>query len=156
MDTTSNPPEVLPPQTATPALSGSIAEATIRLKPYQFKPGHSGNPGGEQKKLPITTALRRELEKEVPNAGGKTLAEMLAKRLIKLAVEGQGRTALEALTVIIDRTEGKVPIRSELTGANGAPVQFEGVANRGEVEQRISLLLIRVEQRVSGGSEEAK
>ena len=92
----------------------------------------------------------------MPNANGKTLAEMLAKRLIKIAVEGQGKTALEALSVIIDRTEGKVPIRSELTGANGAPVQFESLATREEVQARLATLFVRVEQRVSDGNGESK
>ena len=57
-------PSVPASQNPSTALSGTVVvDQTARLKPYQFKPGQSGNPGGEQKKLPITTALRRELEK---------------------------------------------------------------------------------------------
>jgi Family of unknown function (DUF5681) len=73
-----------------------------------FRPGASGNPGGRPKQQPGTEALRVLLADE------KT-AMALARAMIKRALKGNVRAFKE----IMDRVEGKVANRVEITGANG-------------------------------------
>ena len=118
-----------------------------RLPPGKaWRPGQSGNPGGRPRYQPITDALKAELEREMPGADGKTVAEALAKRLIALAA-GKSSAAIRALEVILDRAEGKVVQRQEVSGVDGAPMQFESLGNRQEVEARIAVLLMAAEER---------
>ena len=69
----------------------------------RFKKGESGNPAGRAKSTRLTDALREQLAEEMPNAPGKTIAEVIARALIKEAVKGNVQAAKE----IADRTEGK-------------------------------------------------
>ena len=130
--------------------SAAVTESGIEKRKAnlinRWKPGESGNPGGRKRYQPITDALRAELEREMPGADGKTVAEALAKRLIALAA-GKSSAAIRALEVILDRAEGKVVQRQELTGADGAPMQFESLGNRQEVEAKIAVLLMAAEER---------
>lgn len=106
------------------------------LKPYQFKPGQSGNPAGRPPEAPA--ALKNYTKKEI--------AEVLC-RMMKMTVDELVRfskhpeaTALEviissvirecmkkgdfwALDKMLERVIGKVPLKQELTGADGAPFQ---------------------------------
>jgi hypothetical protein len=116
-----------------------------KLEP-RWKPGQSGNPGGRARYQPITDALRAELEREMPGADGKTVAQALAKRLVAIAA-GKTPAAIRALEVILDRAEGKVVQRQEVSGLDGAPMQFESIASRQEVEQRIAIVLMQAEER---------
>jgi hypothetical protein len=104
-----------------------------------FKPGHSGNPGGRPKKLPITDALRRILSGHVPARTPKKAngEDLVALALIKKAVGGD----LRAIAEIADRTEGKPTERHEFSGPDGGPVPFELPGTRDEVERRIQELL---------------
>ncbi len=71
------------------------------LKP--FKPGQSGNPAGRPKKALLSDALRRQLAEAVQGAPEKTIAEHIARALIREAVSGN----VQAIREIGDRTEGK-------------------------------------------------
>jgi hypothetical protein len=135
-------PAILPPATQS-STGPSASDPAPHLAPHRFKPGQSGNPGGlkkGQRKRLITDALIERLE-ERDAATGKTMAQLLAGRLLTIAVGG-GNRALDALVIIIDRTEGKVPIRSELSGPEGGPVAFEPSASREEMESRLASLLL--------------
>ena len=69
----------------------------------QFPPRTSGNPSGRPKLTRLTTALREQLAETNPHADGETVAEEIAKTLIKLALSGD----VQAIREIGDRTEGK-------------------------------------------------
>ncbi len=69
----------------------------------QFPKGTSGNPNGRPKLTKLTDALREQLAEAVPNAPEKTIAEAIARALIREAVSGNVQAARE----IADRTEGK-------------------------------------------------
>jgi hypothetical protein len=71
------------------------------LKP--FKPGQSGNPAGRPKKALLSDALRRQLAEAVQGAPEKTIAEHIARALIREAVAGN----VQAIREVGDRTEGK-------------------------------------------------
>lgn len=82
------------------------------LAQYQFKPGQSGNPGGRPKKLPGTIALRADLQ-------DPELAQKLGRVQIRKALRGDTRAFKE----ILDRVEGKVPIRIEHSGPDGEEIK---------------------------------
>jgi hypothetical protein len=69
----------------------------------QFPRGVSGNPNGRPKLTKLTEALREQLAEEMPSAPERTVAEAIARALIKEAVSGN----VQAIREIGDRTEGK-------------------------------------------------
>ena len=104
------------------------------LKPYQFKPGQSGNPTGRPPEAPA----------ELKNYTKKEIAEVLC-RMMKMTVDELVRfskdpdaTALEViissvirecmkkgdfhtLDKMLERVIGRVPQKTELTGNEGEP-----------------------------------
>ncbi len=68
-----------------------------------FKPGQSGNPSGRPKLTRLTDALRQQLAETMPNAPERTVAEVIARVLIKEAISGN----VQAIRELADRTEGK-------------------------------------------------
>ena len=101
----------------------------------RFVPGKSGNPAGRPKKLPITEAIRQELEKKGRFNVANDVA--IARKLIALALDGD----LEAIREIADRAEGKSRQRNEVSGPEGGPIQFEAPGTREELERRFAELL---------------
>ena len=74
-------------------------EQVDRIRPFQWKKGQSGNPGGRPKNESMVSLLRRILEQE---HNGKALKELLAERLVKEALAGKFPFAKE----LLDRVEG--------------------------------------------------
>ena len=73
-------------------------------KPYRWKKGQSGNPGGRPKSRILSDAYRYKLEEPVPNdPEGRTWAELIAEAQVRDAVRGNVNAARE----IADRTEGR-------------------------------------------------
>lgn len=73
-------------------------------KPYRWKKGESGNPGGRPKSKTLSAAYRTKLEEPVPNdPEGRTWAELIAEAQVRDAVRGNVQAARE----IADRTEGR-------------------------------------------------
>jgi hypothetical protein len=68
----------------------------------KFPPGTSGNPNGRPKLTKLTEALREQLSEISPDADEQTIAEEIAKTLIKLALSGD----VSAIKEIGNRTEG--------------------------------------------------
>lgn len=81
--------------TSTKAESVLTAEVSPWLKPYHFKPGESGNPGGRRKK-PLTEALENELTPDV------------CKRIAQKMVAKAEAASVMHFESIADRVEGKV------------------------------------------------
>jgi hypothetical protein len=69
----------------------------------RFKKGETGNPSGRPKLTKLTEALREQLAETLPDAPEETIAESIARALIKEAKSGNVQAARE----IADRTEGK-------------------------------------------------
>jgi hypothetical protein len=68
----------------------------------QFAKGVSGNPSGRPKLTRLTDSLRQQLSEAAPDAPEQTIAEQIAKILIKLALSGD----VQAIKEIGNRTEG--------------------------------------------------
>jgi hypothetical protein len=69
----------------------------------KFPPGTSGNPSGRPKLTRLTDALREQLAEINPEVPEKTIAERIARALIREAIGGN----VQAIREIGDRTEGK-------------------------------------------------
>ncbi len=69
----------------------------------KFPPGSSGNPSGRPRLTKLTESLREQLAEAMPNAPERTVAEAIARTLIREAISGNVQAARE----IADRTEGK-------------------------------------------------
>ena len=88
-------------------------------KPYQWKPGQSGNPGGRPPGiLYISDRLRELLARDAGN--GKTNADLVAEVILGGILDPSGNlkhginTAL--VKELLDRMEGKVPETHKIEG----------------------------------------
>ena len=92
------------------------------LKPW--KPGQSGNPAGKARGRSVTSRLRDLLDavelggKPIPN--GKQVADLLAEVIVKNALKGDHRF----VATVLDRAEGKVVDKTEITGKDGGPIDL--------------------------------
>ncbi len=68
----------------------------------KFPPGSSGNPSGRPRLTKLTESLRQQLAEANPDTPEETIAEEIAKTLIKLALSGD----VQAIKEIGNRTEG--------------------------------------------------
>lgn len=69
----------------------------------RFPKGMSGNPNGRPKLTRLTDALREQIAQTNPDAPEETIAEQIARALIKEAIAGN----VQAIREIGDRCEGK-------------------------------------------------
>ena len=95
------------------------SKKTARLRPYRWKKGQSGNPGGRPKTKVLSEAYRNALAELSPK-DQRTLAEAIAAALVRRALKSDVRAAAE----IADRTEGKAPQSVRLEGDRGIAVYF--------------------------------
>jgi hypothetical protein len=69
----------------------------------QFAPGTSGNPLGRPKITKLSESLRQQIAETNPDADEQTVAEQIAKTLIKMALSGD----IAAIKECFDRLEGR-------------------------------------------------
>jgi hypothetical protein len=112
------------------------------LKPFQFKPGQSGNPGGRRPK-PLTGALSELLARRVPkDPKGRMYVQVIAQALIRKAAMGDVRAAAE----IADRVEGKAMRGVEMSGREGGPLtiaMIDDILDPDKNEKRIHELVTK-------------
>lgn len=87
------------------------------IEPHKFKKGQSGNPKGRPKKLPELEKLLADVLGEEKD--GMTAAEAILKKLRQEAAKGN----LRAAEILLNRAYGMPKQRTELTGADGGPVE---------------------------------
>lgn len=110
---------------------------TEQIEAYKWKPGQSGNPEGRPKKQPITDYLKGQLEELIPltmldamKEGARTVfteiygdrptfGQMIAFKLVQTSAKGD----MMAMRELLDRVEGKVAQKTQLTGADDGPIQ---------------------------------
>src|ERR1043166_7392041 len=85
--------------------SSAFTDQEKRYVGGSWKPGQSGNPLGRPKSALVSQSLRRKIA-EVCEKGDQTTADMLANRILKIALQGKDNNALTAITEIRDTTEG--------------------------------------------------
>ncbi len=84
----------------------------------KFPSGSSGNPSGRPRLTKLTESLRQQLSEISPDADEQTIAEQIAKTLIRLAISGD----IAAIKECFDRAEGKAPINLDVGGKDGEPM----------------------------------
>ena len=100
---------------------------------HRFKPGQSGNPGGRPKSKLVTQAYQELLEK-VDSESGKTVAQIIAEKVV---IEAQDNN-LAAVKEITDRTEGKAAQQVQLSGDINATVYvMERLKELEDAERRV-------------------
>jgi hypothetical protein len=99
---------------------------------HRFKPGQSGNPGGRSKGRSITAAINKLLEQEHQ---GKSIAALIAERLVKDALQGKFPQAKE----ILDRSDGRVT-EKHLVAAQGTQTIRLVVQDASGNEREVSSL----------------
>lgn len=90
-----------------------------------FRKGESGNPGGRPKSKILSAELRKALE-----ANDGVLARWLIAALVKMVLDGKS----DAMKMIFDRTEGKIP--QPIIGDEEQPLTFKFVDPRGNSDSR--------------------
>jgi hypothetical protein len=84
--------------------------------------GVSGNPNGRPKKpFAFSTAIAQALRAKGPD--GLTYRRRIARKLVELADQG----SIEAIKILLDRVDGKVVERREITGPEGVPLELRVV-----------------------------
>jgi hypothetical protein len=84
----------------------------------RFQKGVSGNPSGRQKLTKLTDALREQFAEINPNAPEETIAEAIARALIREALSGNVAAIREAF----DRSEGRAPVTLDVGNKDGEPL----------------------------------
>lgn len=99
------------------------------IEPHKWKPGQSGNPNGRPKgSLNSKTYLKKWLEMKVTmeNPVTKMKEEMPAMEAMTISLIGEAMSGnVGAYKEVMDRFEGRVNQRVEMTGAEGGPLQVE-------------------------------
>jgi len=99
-------------------------------KPYMFKPGQSGNPGGRPKGRSISAAMKALLN-EVDPKTKKQLAEKLAQSIIKGAHKNPSFA-----NIVLDRTEGKVIQDIRVGDLDNLPEEIAEARKRAAVKEK--------------------
>ena len=90
-----------------------------------FKPGQSGNPAGRPKGLRnFSTIIRKALNEkiEIPVEGGGKKKIRLDQAMVIAQIKTALKGNTKAFNAIIDRVDGKVAEKHELTGKDGQPL----------------------------------
>jgi hypothetical protein len=116
----------------------------------QFAKGVSGNLNGRPKLTRLTEALREQLAEAMPNAPERTVAEAIARTLIREALSGNVSAARE----IADRCEGrpKQSVDLDIQATNWRDEARRYGINESEVAHQARLLLAEFDD---AGSDEA-
>lgn len=107
----------------------SPVNGLVPPKATRFKKGNPGGPGRPRDPVKgIGQALRSLLDKGM-EVDGKivNLPEALARRAITQALRGKD---IRWWIAVIERVEGRVPARTELTGKDGEPLKIEDGRDR--------------------------
>ena len=116
-----------------------VTETQIEaLRPHQFRPGQSGNPGGRPRKKPLTERYEFLLESAAPPeirsayglADGATYGDVIAVNMVNQAIQGE----VPATKEITDRVEGK----SYIVVQNNTLIASFGEDERARVEQTMN------------------
>ena len=103
-----------------------------KITPHQFRPGHSGNPGGRPKKTPYTDACRAVAEMRVRDLkvnASDPVPLAIAKMVAREALKGKVAAAAE----LANRVEGTPTQRHEVGGPDGLAMKVETKVSIGDL-----------------------
>jgi hypothetical protein len=114
----------------------------------RFSKGVSGNPSGRPKLTRLTDALRQQIAETNTDADDQTVAEQIAKTLIRLAISGD----VQAIKEIANRTEGlpKQTIDLDVQATNWRDEAKQNGISEAEVAAEARLLLAEFDIDSSG------
>ena len=112
-------------------------------KPFMWKPGESGNPGGRPRRKPLSDAYAALLNEPVPEAEaaklklkpGATYADIIAMSLMREAIKGKVPAASE----MADRIEGRAIQTQEISGPAGGPLEVSLAASISQARKRVGI-----------------
>lgn len=107
------------------------------LKPYQFKPGKSGNPNGRPKGAKsLTTQLKKMLEAKIKNYDPikdedvtQSIADHLINVLLSKALNGEDKAIME----ILNRSDG--PVKQEIDQNISGGLKILEIPERKNVDE---------------------
>jgi hypothetical protein len=88
------------------------------LKPFKKGEDERRNTSGRPKLTRLSESLREQLAEAMPGASETTIAEEVARALIREALIGN----IAAIKEVFDRAEGKAPINLDVGGKDGEPM----------------------------------
>lgn len=95
----------------------------IQSKPWLFKPGQSGNPGGKPKGSKHFTTLFKEAVKKIADGENEPNDILIVNRVVRDAKRGN----YKAIDTLLDRVDGPVEKTGfDLTGATFNVIQISG------------------------------
>ena len=105
------------------------------IKPYNFKPGQSGNPKGRPKNKTLSEMIREVLMEEIPvkSKNGESRKELGIRLLAEAWFRKANKGDMSAIKEILDRTEGKVTDKRHITGevdVNGGSKAIESMKEK--------------------------
>jgi len=111
----SDPPQ-LTAESSVEKLKISDPRRADHLDEFKWKKGESGNLNGRPKgRVSLTSRLRSQLLEELPNAqSDKVKADLIIHALVEEARAGN----MQAIICILDRLEGKVTDKVEMSGSS--------------------------------------
>ncbi len=102
--------------------------------------GESGNPGGRPREVGELRALARERTQEALDTLAAVMADPTATAGARVA----------AACAILDRGHGRPTQMTELSGADGGPINVETPVDNRELARRIALILSRADPARNG------
>jgi hypothetical protein len=84
----------------------------------RFAKGVSGNEKGRPKLTRLSEAIRAQLAEAMPGASESTIAEEVARALIREALSGN----VQAIKECFDRSEGRAPLTLDVGNKDGEPM----------------------------------
>jgi hypothetical protein len=119
MDEIQDRADVDPPGNGMVAAQDQTTNSRHTEKPWLFKPGQSGNPGGRPKGQSLAALIREFLEQDEIGdkklSGGKRVKDLLVEALFKQALKGDHRHLQE----ILNRVDGRPVERIDVTSQDG-------------------------------------
>jgi hypothetical protein len=115
----------------------------------RFQKGETGNPLGRPRLTKLSECLREQLSEAMPNAPERTVAEAIARALIREAISGN----VQAIREIADRCEGrpKQAVDLDIQTSNWRDEARKYGINESEVAHQARLLLAEFD--AAGGDE---
>lgn len=111
-----------------------------------FQPGNPGGPGRPKRAETISDIIREALKQRTiggkPIPGDRTVADVIAEVVMAKALKGDHKF----ITTLLERVEGKVKERHEISGPDGAPLFARDAQHRMLADSRAVELACQLDE----------